>query len=112
MTFVYQPVQPVEQDPLVEPDQAEIEEELSPAVESKDEHQFYIIAGSFRNLANASELQDRLKDKSYPAEVMITENRMYRVIVATYATSAEAERDLAELKTQPGMESCWLLVNE
>lgn len=107
-----QPVQPVEQDPIVEPDQAEIEEELSPAVESEDEHHFYIIAGSFRNLANASELQDRLKDKSYPAEVMITENRMYRVIVATYATSAEAERDLAELKTQPGLESCWLLVNE
>lgn len=103
---------PLEQDQIPEPDQAEIEKELTPAVEVVDEHHFFIIAGSFRNLVNASELQDKLKENGYPAEVMITENRMYRVIVATYATSGEAERDLADLKTQAGLESCWLLVNE
>ena len=93
-----------QEDPLVD------ETDPAPLVEEAD--QFVIIAGSFRNLANASELQDKLKDQGYPAEVMITENRMYRVSVATYPTSGEAERGLENLKSKPGMESCWLLSNE
>lgn len=93
-----------QEDPLVD------ETDPAPLVEEAD--QFVIIAGSFRNLTNASELQDKLKARGYPAEVMITENRMYRVSVATYPTSREAERGLENLKSKPGMESCWLLSNE
>ena len=93
-----------QEDPLVD------ETDPAPLVEEAD--QFAIIAGSFRNLANASELQDKLKAQGYPAEVMITENRMYRVSVATYPTSREAEKGLENLKSKPGMESCWLLSNE
>ncbi|MEZ5069439.1 MAG: SPOR domain-containing protein [Bacteroidales bacterium] len=72
---------------------------------------FFLIAGSFKNLQNASELQDKLKALGHGAEVMITENRMYRVSVSSHATQAEAEAALKKLKTQPGMESCWLLSN-
>lgn len=93
-----------QEDPLVD------ETDPAPLVEEAD--QFVIIAGSFRNLANASELQDKLKAQGYPAEVMITENRMYRVSVAAYPTNSEAERGLENLKSKPGMESCWLLSNE
>ena len=93
-----------QEDPLVD------ETDPAPLVEEAD--QFVIIAGSFRNLANASELQDKLKAQGYPAEVIITENRMYRVSVASYPTSGEAERGLENLKSKPGMESCWLLSNE
>jgi len=73
---------------------------------------FFIVAGSFSNLANASELQDKLKGKGYPAEVMLTENRMYRVSVESYSTRGEAEASLERMKSEPGLESCWLLSNE
>ncbi len=72
---------------------------------------FFIIAGSFKHLKNASELQDKLKGRGYPAEVLITENRMYRVSVISYATKREAERGLAGVKGEPGLESSWLLSN-
>ena len=97
--------------PVTEQEDPSVDEtDPAPLVEEAD--QFVIIAGSFRNLANASELQDKLKAQGYPAEVMITENRMYRVSVASYPTSGEAERGLENLKSKPGMESCWLLSNE
>jgi cell division protein FtsN/nucleoid DNA-binding protein len=72
---------------------------------------YFIIAGSFKNLGNASDLQDQLKRKGYDAEMMITENRMYRVSVTSFATKGEAEKGLAEFKKKPGLESCWLLSN-
>lgn len=73
---------------------------------------FFIVAGSFRNLANASNLQDRLLAKGYEAEVMMTENRMYRVTAASFTDEHEAEVALTRIKSEPGMESCWLLSNE
>ena len=90
-------------------------EEVQPVETGPEQEQpaanYYIIAGSFRNLANASEMQDRLKAMGYPAEVMITENRMYRISVASYALKSEAEDGLRNLKEQPGLESVWLLSN-
>lgn len=74
-------------------------------------HHFFIIAGSFSNLGNASDLQDQLKQKGYEAEVMITENRMYRISIASFATKAEGEKALSEIKKKAGLESCWLLSN-
>ena len=89
---------------MVEPEQDEVVEE--------EQDLFFIIAGSFRHLAYASELQDKLNAAGYPAEVMITENRMYRVCVGSYADKDEAESKLLSFKSQPGLESCWLLSNE
>lgn len=86
-----------------EPAPEPVVEEVSP--------NFFVIAGSFSKLRNASDLQDNLKQKGYDAELMITENRMYRVSVSSYVTKAEAEKGLAEIKKKPGMESCWLLSN-
>jgi cell division septation protein DedD/nucleoid DNA-binding protein len=89
-----------------EADSAE-DRDLPPVVEKN----FFIIAGSFSRLNNASELQDQLNSQGFNAEVMITENRMYRVSVASYATKGEAEKALTQIKTEPGLESCWLLSN-
>jgi nucleoid DNA-binding protein/cell division septation protein DedD len=75
-------------------------------------NKYFLIAGSFKHLANASELQDRLNSRGYHAEMLVTENRMYRVSAASYATREEAERGLSRIKQVPGLESCWLLCNE
>jgi cell division septation protein DedD len=112
-------VQPVSTSPSetdvagTEEEAAEVEEELvnETPVKVEEPHPYFIIAGSFKNLGNASDLQDKLNGRGYTAEVMMTENRMYRVSVASFATQTEAERALAQIKAEPGLESVWLLVN-
>jgi cell division protein FtsN len=90
-----------------EENQQEVEQEPPP----EETMNFFIIAGSFSKLKNASDLQDQLKGRGYDAEVIITENRMYRVSVASYATKEEAENALTRMKNEAGLESCWLLSN-
>jgi cell division septation protein DedD/nucleoid DNA-binding protein len=85
-------------------------EEVDPAPVMSEK--YYLIAGSFRNVVNASELQDKLNQQGYEAVVIATENRMYRVSVAAFSDKREAERELYRLKTQPGLQSLWLLANE
>jgi cell division septation protein DedD len=77
----------------------------------EETNNFFIIAGSFNKLKNASDLQDKLNSRGFHAEVMITENRMYRVSVASFATKEEAEKKLSQIKSEPGLQSCWLLSN-
>ncbi len=103
-----QPENQIQDEPQVVDSAAPDENESDPIV---PEPNYFVIAGSFKHLKNASDLQDQLKSRGYPAEVMITENRMYRVSVATFATKGEAERGLADLKSVSGLESCWLLSN-
>ena len=89
--------------------------EPEPVADESEEPQlsanFYIIAGSFKNLANASEMQDHLKAQGYQSEVLITENRMYRVSVSSFATEAEAEKVLSRVKSDTGLSSAWILSN-
>ncbi len=94
-----------------ETESPESETEVEQALPVEETNSFFIIAGSFNKLKNASDLQDELKSRGFQAEVMITENRMYRVSVASYATKAEAEKELAKIKSQSGLQSCWLLSN-
>jgi cell division protein FtsN/nucleoid DNA-binding protein len=94
-----------------ETEQVESEPEAEQSLPVEETNSFFIIAGSFNKLKNASDLQDKLNNRGFQAEVMITENRMYRVSVASYATKAEAEKELAKIKSQSGLQSCWLLSN-
>jgi cell division protein FtsN/nucleoid DNA-binding protein len=91
--------------------EAESEPETTPEAPPETPRNFYIIAGSFQKLKNASDMQDQLNRRGYQAEVMITENRMYRVSVASYATKEEAEKALQQIKSEPGLQSSWLLSN-
>jgi cell division protein FtsN/nucleoid DNA-binding protein len=97
----------------VEPEipQEEVAEEAEQDQPPEEGKNFLIIAGSFSKLKNASDLQDQLNSRGFNAEVMITENRMYRVIVASFATKEEAEKALSQIKTESGLESSWLLSN-
>ncbi|MGW8315710.1 MAG: SPOR domain-containing protein [Bacteroidales bacterium] len=92
-----------------------LEEEPAETIEAEpraaEQNKYFLIAGSFNHLRNASDLQDKLKDKGIDAEVMITENRMYRVSVGSFPTIGEAESELARVKSRPGLESCWILSN-
>ena len=106
---IQQPIVETEESTATEAAKETETEETDSQVEA--EHNFFIIAGSFKHLKNASDMQDKLKARGYPAEVMITENRLYRVSVSSYVTKEEANRALAGVKADPGLESCWLLSN-
>lgn len=100
-----------EDSPTLEDNESEVVSETNESETAVEGPKFFVIAGSFKHLRNASDLQDQLKARGYAAEVMITENRMYRVSVATFASKEDAERGLAGLKSESGLESCWLLSN-
>jgi len=106
-----QPEEAEEQVTPTETEQTVSEAEEVQALPVEEANSFYIIAGSFNKLKNASDLQDKLNSRGFNAEVMITENRMYRVSVASYATKGEAEKALSRIKSEPDLQSCWLLSN-
>ena len=97
------------------------QEELTPTPgnetikESKQETQvvpedhYFTIAGSFSNLANATELKVTLEAKGFPAEIIITENRMYRVSIQSYPTKEEAVNDLQRVRSGSGVSGAWVL---
>jgi nucleoid DNA-binding protein/cell division septation protein DedD len=99
------------QDVETETESVVSEPEVPEALPVEVTHKFFIIAGSFQKLKNASDLQDQLIARGFQAEVMLTENRMYRVSIASYATKEEAEKGLYQITSEPGLNSCWLLSN-
>jgi len=74
-----------------------------------NENRYFIIAGSFQNVANAGELMESLRDAGFPSEVIVTENRLYRVSIQSYPTKQEAVRDLQRVRDASGMKSAWVL---
>ncbi|MEN8156790.1 MAG: SPOR domain-containing protein, partial [Bacteroidota bacterium] len=96
----------VEESPVARP------EEEPPAREPAVAERYFLIAGSFRHLGYAGELEDQLKAMGYETDVMVTENRMYRVSVGGYTTKEEALENLERIRSSAGLESCWLLSNE
>lgn len=95
------------------------EENPTPVVEDKPavtetpvvKNRYFIIAGSFRNLRNASDLQDQLKAEGFDSEIVITENRMYRVSQSSYPTKDEALNALEVLRKDSKYENYWVLSN-
>lgn len=97
--------------PAEDPVQTAVEEPVElPVQEIQD--RYFLIAGSFSSVVNASDLQDKLKAEGYDAQVISTDSRLYRVSVAAFSDKGEAERELRRLKQEPGLDAIWLLVNE
>ena len=96
------------------PADEQVAEQELPADEPGDQpkapgHKYFIIAGSFQSLQNASELMNELKAAGFPAELIITENRLYRVSVKSYAERDQAIRELPRIKAESGMEGAWVM---
>ncbi|MEX2369794.1 MAG: SPOR domain-containing protein, partial [Bacteroidales bacterium] len=85
------------------------QEEDRPVTPPVQQNKYFIIAGSFQSLPNATELMNDLKASGFPAEIIITENRLYRVSVSSFATKEAALRELPGIKNEPGLGSAWLM---
>lgn len=98
-----QAVQPTEREPELE--ERPVQETVVPVTQNN----FFIIAGSFQSLPNANELMNQLKAGGFPAEIILTENRSYRVAVSSYATKEAALRDLDRIKIEAKLPNAWVL---
>ena len=76
-----------------------------------EKNRYFIIAGSFNNLLNASDLQDALRAEGFPSEIIITENKRYRVTLVSYSSKSEAIKELNILKKQDKYLNYWVLSN-
>lgn len=64
---------------------------------------YNIVAKSFINKTNAKSFYSRMKENGYPAVLVQNEDRMFRIIIASFSTKAEAENNLKEInKYYPG----------
>ncbi len=96
-----------EEDSQIEQEAQEIvSTEVQTPVESVNN--VFIIAGSFQGLQNATELMESLKTEGFPAEIIVTESRLYRVAVQSYPEKQKAVDDLTRIKAHPGLGSCWI----
>ncbi len=80
-------------------------ESVAPAVVNRH----FIIAGSFQNLANATELKEQLSASGFPSEIIFSDSRMYRVSIRSYATREAAEENLRAIRNESGIGSAWVL---
>ncbi len=83
--------------------------ELTAAPQIKN---FHIIAGAFREPANAAKRVRQLKNKGYNAKVIgVNSYGLHNVAFDSYATREEASNALTELKNL-GYDTAWMFVGE
>ena len=78
-------------------------------VNEADYTEYHIIAGSFRDLENAQELQKSLSLEGYPSLIIKLDNGIYRVSVISFRDKATALNKLVEFRAKSGMSEAWLM---
>ena len=86
------------------------QEERVMAMDGRNLKQYSVVIGSFINRTNAESLKNKMQAKGYSPVVAQNEKGMYRVIVATFDTQAEATAHRNSIKSQyPEFYDAWLL---
>jgi hypothetical protein len=70
--------------------------------------EFHIIAGSFREFANARTLMKTLESFGFTPRIL-TGGENFRVSAGSYPDMENANKALRGIRELPGMESSWLL---
>ena len=70
---------------------------------------FHLIAGSFSSRLNAEKLQNTLKEQGYPAEILQTQNGMFRVSIQSFKNKNEALKMLDSIRNKDGKNAVWIL---
>lgn len=79
----------------------------------KEEKQAYhIVAGAFRNEANAQKVFEKLSNKGYKAKrIGLTKHGLHPVLYGSFSSYAEAQKEMAKIQRTENPEA-WLLVQE
>lgn len=78
--------------------------------ESSDalKYKYHVVVGSFSKTTNAKGLQSTLKSEGNNAIVVVNENGMYRVLIASYNEYSQARAKINQIKNR--FPDAWVLV--
>jgi cell division protein FtsN len=71
---------------------------------------FYVIGGSFKEIARAEKFNKQLLKKGYNSQILKPHNDFNRVAIKSATTSADARVELEKLRKDFGDISFWMLV--
>ena len=69
---------------------------------------YHVVVGSFRNRSNAAGLQQSLNREGNNAVIVVNEQGMFRVLIASYNTQSDARAKIRELNHR--FSDAWLLM--
>ena len=99
--------------PVAADDAAVREEKVTPADGANESglKAYSVVIGSFQNITNARGLRERMLGEGFPAILAQNENGMYRVIVTSFDTKAEAviSRESIKSRFAPLFSDAWIL---
>ncbi len=72
---------------------------------------FSVVIGSFQNITNAKSLKERMVAEGYRALLAQNEKGMYRVIISSFDTKADAvaSRESVKARFAPMFQDAWIL---
>lgn len=71
---------------------------------------YHVVVGSFKNRDNAKGLQATLNSEGNQAVIVINEHGMYRVLIASYQTYAEARAKINQINSR--FPDAWVLIQK
>jgi cell division protein FtsN len=73
-------------------------------------YKYHVVVGSFKSQVNAKDLQSKLKKEGNSALVVINEQGMYRVLIASFNEYAQARSRISQLSER--FADAWVLVQK
>lgn len=78
----------------------------------EDKFSYHIVAGAFRNEANAEKIYKKLSEKGFKAKrISQTKHGLHPVIYGSFATYAEAQKEMTKIQKTENPEA-WLLIQD
>ena len=71
---------------------------------------YHVVVGSFKNRDNAKGLQQTLNGEGNSAVIVINEQGMYRVLIASYQTYKEAREKINQINSR--FSDAWVLIQK
>lgn len=71
---------------------------------------YHVVVGSFKNRDNAKGLQQTLNSEGNNAVIVINEQGMYRILIASYPTYKEAHEKIGRIKDR--FPDTWVLIQK
>ena len=88
-------------------------ESVTPVDRPETLYEYYVIIGSFRQIANARQYNDQLVAKGFSPEILASENGLFRVSVGAYNAESAARAKIADIRAQHREHrDVWLLVRK
>lgn len=78
----------------------------------EDKFSYHIVAGAFRNESNADKVFKKLSNKGFKAKrISVTRHGLHPVIYGSFATYAEAQKEMTRIQKTENPEA-WLLIQD